>query len=281
MRAKITKTLFFLSVIMSISLLATLYLFQQWTIVQLSVELDQLREEDESLKDRVEEMRMWIWQTTASEQPAILIGKDFLDTIGYTTGRILYTKLEKKTPNFYWHDIGRLEKPEIKGPRPCWIITFEQASDPPHIFEVWIDAYIGKVIGGRRGGALLYISAVPESPSITGTAFHYSVILINSNDAPVSTSMPYVTVTLTRGTVVVYSRDIAFNMTGPITLMPHEERTIYDETIALARSAGKGTYWLQAAAYSPWLEEGPPEELLPLFESAPVFESLPALVTLE
>ena len=90
----------------------------------------------------------WIQQAMISEQQAIHIGKGFLDGIGYTTGKVLLAKLEEKTPNFYWHDLAELEKPDIQGLRLCWIIRFEQAYRPGHFFEVWIDAYSGEVIGG-------------------------------------------------------------------------------------------------------------------------------------
>lgn len=92
----------------------------------------------------------WIQQAMISEQQAIHMGKGFLDGIGYTTGKVLSTNLEEKTPNFYWHDLAGLEKPDIQGIRLCWIIRFEQAYRPGHFFEVWIDAYTGEVIGGMQ-----------------------------------------------------------------------------------------------------------------------------------
>jgi hypothetical protein len=92
----------------------------------------------------------WIQQAMISEQQAIYIGGDFLDGIGYTTGKVLFTKLEEKNPNFYWHDLAELEKPDMQGLRLCWIIRFEQAYRPGHFFEVWIDAYTGEVMGGMQ-----------------------------------------------------------------------------------------------------------------------------------
>lgn len=92
----------------------------------------------------------WIQQAIISEQQAIHIGKDFLDSIGYATGKILFTELKDKTPNFYWQDIVQLEKPNISGLRLCWVVRFEQAYRPGHFFEVWVDAYIGEVIGGTQ-----------------------------------------------------------------------------------------------------------------------------------
>jgi len=92
----------------------------------------------------------WIKQAMISEQQAIHIGKGFLDGIGYTTRKVLFTKLEGKSPNFYWHDLAELEKPDVSGLGVCWVIRFEQANRPSHFFEVWIDAYKGEVIGGTQ-----------------------------------------------------------------------------------------------------------------------------------
>jgi hypothetical protein len=87
---------------------------------------------------------------TISEQQATQTGREFLDSIGYTTGKVLFTKLEEKTPNFYWYDLLNLEKPDIQGLRLCWVVRFEQAYRPGHFFEVWIDSHTGKVIGGAQ-----------------------------------------------------------------------------------------------------------------------------------
>lgn len=92
----------------------------------------------------------WIQGTMISEEEAIHTGKGFLDGIGYTPGKVLFTTLEDKTPNFYWHDLAELEEPEIQGLRLCWIITFEQPYRLSHFFEVWIDAYTGEAIGGMQ-----------------------------------------------------------------------------------------------------------------------------------
>jgi hypothetical protein len=94
--------------------------------------------------------KRWVQQTVMSEQQAIQIGRDFLDGIGYSPGQVLFTKLEEKTSNFYWHDLAGLEKSDIEGLRLCWIVRFEQAYRPGHFFEVWIDAYTGDVIGGTQ-----------------------------------------------------------------------------------------------------------------------------------
>ena len=107
-----------------------------------------------------------------------------------------------------------------------------------------------------------------EKTSDPRTDFRYIVALINPDDSAVSTFMPFLTVTLARGDEVVYSREIAFNITGPITLGPHEERIIYHKTIMLSESVQKGIYCLQAVAK----EEVPPETR--------VFETVPTLVML-
>ena len=107
----------------------------------------------------------------------------------------------------------------------------------------------------------IYIWAQADSLLIDPmTDFHYTIVLINPSDSAVSTFMPYLTVTIARGDTVVYSRQIAFNMTGSITLEPHEERTIYHDAIMLAETVQKGIYCLQAVA----TEEGPP-----LFQTVP------------
>jgi len=92
----------------------------------------------------------WIQQAMMSEQQAIDMGKVFLDDIGCTTGKVLFTGLEEKTPNFYWHDLAGLEKPDVQGLKLCWVIRFEQAFRPGHFFEVWIDAYTGELVGGTQ-----------------------------------------------------------------------------------------------------------------------------------
>ena len=126
-----------------------------------------------------------------------------------------------------------------------------------HYFERLVDTVepLGDGTGVsavRVNLTLLYISAVPDSLSIRETVFHYAVILGNPNDFSVSIYIPDFTVTLggagENPNTDVYKLEIAFNMICPITLGPHEERTIYDDVIALTESAEKGTYWLQAAA---------------------------------
>ncbi len=94
--------------------------------------------------------RRWIQQETISEQQAVSIGRVFLDGEGYTTGQVLFMGLEEKTPNFYWHELFGLEKPNLHGSRLCWVVKFEQAEKPGHFFEVWMDTYTGEVVGGMQ-----------------------------------------------------------------------------------------------------------------------------------
>jgi len=92
----------------------------------------------------------WVHAAVISEQHAIAIGKSFLESIDCSTGQVLFIELEERPPNFYWHDLAGIEKPDIDEPRLCWIIRFEQAKRPGHYFEIWIDAYTGEVLGGQQ-----------------------------------------------------------------------------------------------------------------------------------
>ena len=87
---------------------------------------------------------------SGGEGEAIQTGRDFLDGVGCATGNVLFTKLEERTPNFYWHDLAGLERPEIQGLRLCWVVRFEQEYRPGHFFEVWVDACTGDVVGGTQ-----------------------------------------------------------------------------------------------------------------------------------
>ena len=80
----------------------------------------------------------------------IQIGRRFLDERGYTTGKILSSRLEEMEPNFYWNYALKFERPDIQGLRSCWVIRFEQAERPGHWFEVWVDASEYLVIGGMQ-----------------------------------------------------------------------------------------------------------------------------------
>ncbi|MBS7646680.1 MAG: hypothetical protein QXD34_01055 [Candidatus Bathyarchaeia archaeon] len=92
----------------------------------------------------------WVYVIKISEQQAIVIGKNFLNSIGCIVGPVLSANLEEKVPNFYWHDLAELGKPNITEPRLCWVIKFEQAYRPGHFFEVWLDAYTGEILGGQQ-----------------------------------------------------------------------------------------------------------------------------------
>ena len=136
-----------------------------------------------------------------------------------------------------------------------WIVTMDQ-----------VQVQLKHVIHSKPLTGRIYIWAQVDGLLIDPrTDFRYTVALINPHDDAVSTFMPYLAVTLARGDEVVYSREIAFNMTGPITLGPHEERIIYAETIMLSESVQKGIYCLQAVAK---------EEVLPVFETVPTLVML-------
>jgi hypothetical protein len=92
----------------------------------------------------------WVHAALIPVQQAIAIGKSFLDGIGCITGQVLSTELEEKLPNFYWHNLAGLEKPDIQGLTLCWVVRFEQTYRPGHFFEVWIEAYTGRVVGGMQ-----------------------------------------------------------------------------------------------------------------------------------
>ena len=66
-------------------------------------------------------------------------------------GDLLWVKLEVRDPNYYWH---YLWGEEVDGPwgenTLCWIITFEQAKRPGHLFEVWVDADSLDIVGGMQ-----------------------------------------------------------------------------------------------------------------------------------
>ena len=131
-----------------------------------------------------------------------------------------------------------------------WIVTMEN-----------VLAQLKHIIHAEPLTGRIYIWTQADSLLIDPTTdFHYTVTLINPSSSEVSTPMPYINVTLAQGDTVVYSRDIAFNMTGPITLGPHEERAIYQDTIMLDESVQKGIYCLQAVAK---------EEGLSLFQTVP------------
>jgi hypothetical protein len=85
-----------------------------------------------------------------AKQQAIQTGRDFLDSRNCTTGSVLIAEVKEKTPDFYWHELFGLGKPDVEETALCWVVRFEQAARPGHFFEVWIDAYTGYVVGGTQ-----------------------------------------------------------------------------------------------------------------------------------
>ncbi len=80
---------------------------------------------------------------------AVEIGRDFLDNVNLTTGKVLSTSLEVREPNDYWSVAYSLEKPDTQEPSLLWVIRFEQAARPGHYFEVWVNQG-GRVLGGSQ-----------------------------------------------------------------------------------------------------------------------------------
>ncbi len=74
--------------------------------------------------------------------PFTQIGRDHLDGLNKTTGKILSIQLIEKAP-FY----APPYQPSAEEFRLCWVIQFEQASRLGHYFEVWIDESTSKIIG--------------------------------------------------------------------------------------------------------------------------------------
>ncbi len=80
---------------------------------------------------------------------AVEIGRDFLNNINLTTGKVLSTTQEVREPNDYWSVAYGLEKPDTQEPSLLWVIRFEQAARPGHYFEVWVNQG-GRVLGGSQ-----------------------------------------------------------------------------------------------------------------------------------
>ncbi len=87
-----------------------------------------------------------------NEQQAIQVGRDFFDTLdgNAPAGNAVLVRLGERTPNFYWQNLYRIEKPNVGSLELCWTVTFEQALRPGHFFEVWVDAFTGEVVGGAQ-----------------------------------------------------------------------------------------------------------------------------------
>ena len=78
-------------------------------------------------------------------QPFIQIGRDYLDGLNKTTGKILSIQLMEKAP--YYPPYPPPYKPSAEDFRLCWVIQFEQPNRPDHYCGVWIDASTSKIIG--------------------------------------------------------------------------------------------------------------------------------------
>ena len=84
-----------------------------------------------------------------SRREAVTLGVYFLNDIGYATGKLVSAELEIKDPNFYWHELAELEKPDIREERLCRVVKLTRAGlYPTEVLEIWVDNYTGEVIGG-------------------------------------------------------------------------------------------------------------------------------------
>jgi len=82
---------------------------------------------------------------------AELLGYYFLADLGYSVGKSSSTTLDLKEPNYYWHEVGGLEKPDIQGERECWVYeSYFPADFPIRVLEIWVDRETGKIIGGNK-----------------------------------------------------------------------------------------------------------------------------------
>ena len=90
--------------------------------------------------------------------PFVQVGRNFLDGLDKTPGKILSIHLEEKAPvswqNYTEIDKARVDEtgeilhPYVVGePRLCWVIQFEQAKHPSRSFEVWVDIGESQVVG--------------------------------------------------------------------------------------------------------------------------------------
>ncbi len=89
-------------------------------------------------------------QANLTEEQAIQVSRDFLESMNYTIGNALLAQLEEKTPNFFWQERFGLEKPESQQRVLCWIIRFEQPIGHGIYYEVWTDVSTGIIIGGTQ-----------------------------------------------------------------------------------------------------------------------------------
>ena len=85
------------------------------------------------------------------QEQAIEIGREFFEDIGLQTGKVLSVRVIDEVPAgylFYWQSAKRLEIPDIAEPELCWVVRFEQGSNPGHFREVLIDVNTSEVVGG-------------------------------------------------------------------------------------------------------------------------------------
>ena len=81
-------------------------------------------------------------QDSLNTVPFVHVGREYLDGLHKTTGKILSIHLEEKAP-LYAHPY----KPSAEEFRLCWVIRFEQAKRPRHYVEVWIDTSTSEIVG--------------------------------------------------------------------------------------------------------------------------------------
>jgi hypothetical protein len=81
-------------------------------------------------------------QDSLNTFPFVQEGREYLDGLNKTTGKILSIHLDEKAP-IYAHPY----KPSAEEFRLCWVIRFEQAKLPGHYVEVWIDTNSGEIVG--------------------------------------------------------------------------------------------------------------------------------------
>jgi len=85
------------------------------------------------------------------QEQAIEIGRAFFEDIDLKTGKVLSVSLIDEVPDghlFYWHSAKGLEIPDVPEPEWCWVVRFEQGSNPGHFWEVFIDMNTDEVVGG-------------------------------------------------------------------------------------------------------------------------------------
>jgi len=85
------------------------------------------------------------------QERAIEIGREFFEGVGLQIGKVLSIDVIDEVPAgylFYWHSAKRLEIPDVAEPELCWVVRFEQGSNPGHWWGGLIDVNTGEVVGG-------------------------------------------------------------------------------------------------------------------------------------